>query len=65
MVGGFAEVGASVLRPIGENDPTPTGWGSALRSTEGTLFIGAIGLDLPPMAAGLVGYGECMAAGFD
>lgn len=39
-------VGASVLRPTGENEPIPTGCGNELRRTEGTPFIGGIGLDL-------------------
>lgn len=39
--------GVSVLLPIGENDPSPTGCGSVLRSTDGMLLIGAMGLDLP------------------
>lgn len=39
--------GVSVLRPTGENDPRPTGCGSEFRRTDGTLLIGAMGLDLP------------------
>jgi hypothetical protein len=37
----------SVLLPTGENDPSPTACGREFRKTEGTAFMGGIGLDLP------------------
>ena len=62
-------VEVNVLRPTGENDPIPTGCGNELRRTEGTPFMGGIGLDLmvwPGFDAGGNAYREppaCIESG--